>query len=366
MTKLFSPVKVGRLNLPFRISMAPMTRFRADDDHVPLPFVKEYYSQRSVVPGSLLITEATFITEKAGGYPSVPGIYSKNQIAAWKEVTDTVHSNGSYIFMQLWALGRTSRPEILEASGYDLQSASNIPINKDAPVPRPLSEDEIQSYIADYAQAARNAIAAGFDGVEIHGANGYLVDQFIQDVSNDRKDAWGGSVEKRARFALEVTKAIVDAIGADRAAIRLSPFSTFQGMRMADPVPQYTYLAQELAKFKLAYVHVTESMVHNSATIIESDKLDFFLDTYADASPVVVCGCYESASAKEAVDVRYKDHNVIIAFGRPYLANPDLPFRILEGIALATPVKSTIYKPRTTDGYTDYPFSEQFARQLKI
>lgn len=202
MSKLFSPIKVGHHELPHRIAMAPMTRFRADDAHVPLPIVNEYYSQRGAVPGTLLVTEGTVISPRAGGFPNIPGIYSEAQTAAWREVVDAVHAKGSYIYLQLWAIGRVAMPDVLkQEGGNDLISSSAVPTTNESPVPRELSEEEIKGIIGDFAQATKNAMAAGFDGVEIHGANGYLIDQFIQDVSNKRTDSWGGSVENRARFA---------------------------------------------------------------------------------------------------------------------------------------------------------------------
>jgi NADPH2 dehydrogenase len=212
--------------------MAPLTRFRADEDHVPLPFVAEYYSQRGSVPGTLLIAEATFIALQAGGYPNIPGIWNEAQIAAWKKVTDAVHANDSFIFLQLWALGRTANADFLNyESRAIVKSSSDVPM-KGGVVPTPLTEEEIWGYVGYYKQAANNAISAGFDGIELHGANGYLIDQFLQDVTNKRTDDWGGGVEKRARFGIEVTKAVVDAIGAERTAIRLSPYSKFKGMGM--------------------------------------------------------------------------------------------------------------------------------------
>jgi len=228
--KLFEPLKVGSLELAHRVVMAPLTRFRADDRHIPLPFVKRYYEQRASVPGTLLITEATFITPQAGGYNNVPGIWSTEQIQAWKEVTDAVHAKGSYIFCQLWALGRVAVPDNLRKEGFKLVSSSPTPVSSEHEIPEELSEEEIQQYIVDYTQAAKNAIEAGFDGVELHGANGYLVDQFLQDTCNARTDRWGGNVENRSRFHLEITKSLVKAIGAERVGVRLSPYSTFQGM----------------------------------------------------------------------------------------------------------------------------------------
>ncbi|KAE8378925.1 hypothetical protein BDV26DRAFT_280687 [Aspergillus bertholletiae] len=360
--KLFTPVQVGRMQLSHRITMAPLTRFRNDDDHVPLPMMKEHYEQRASVPGTLLITEASLITPRAGGYPNVGAIWSDAQIAAWRTITDAVHAKGSYIFMQLWALGRVADPTSLQKDGYDLVSSSAVPASPESPAPRPLTEDEIRSYIGDYAQAAKNAIAAGFDGVEIHGANGYLIDQFTQDTANQRTDSWGGSVENRARFALEVTKAVIEAVGADRTAIRFSPFSTYQGMRMADPVPQFEYLARKVKEFKLAYVHVVEPRISGSVDVDEpgAESLDFFFRAYENASPVMVAGGFKADSAKEAVDSHYRDSVTLVAMGRPFTSNPDLPFKIKAGIPLRDYEREKFYLPKDPSGYTDYEFSEEF------
>ncbi|PNP54664.1 hypothetical protein THARTR1_05221 [Trichoderma harzianum] len=353
MSKLFTPLKVGRMELAHRIAMAPMTRYRADDHHVPLPTVKEYYAQRTAVPGSLAITEATFITQKAGGYHNVPGIYTQEQIDAWKDVVDAVHEQGSYIYLQLWALGRAAKAEVLkEESGADLVSASDI-AEANGVKPRPLTEKEILEYIQDFTQAAKNAVAAGFDGVEIHGANGYLLEQFLQEFTNKRTDAWGGSIENRARFTLEVTKSVVAAIGADRTAIRFSPFADFLGDLDYDPVPQYLYLVEQLRPFNLAYVHFVESRE-------KGNDLTPIIKAYGNAGPVLVAGGFGLESSKKAVDEEYKDYDVVVAIGRPYTSNPDLPFRFKEGIELVPYQRETFFTPKLDKGFLDFPFSEQF------
>ncbi|OGM39567.1 hypothetical protein ABOM_011787 [Aspergillus bombycis] len=358
MSKLFTPLKVGRMALSHRIAMAPMTRLRADQHHRPLPSVKEYYQQRACVPGTLLITEATVITPAHGGYSNVPGIYNDAQLEAWKEVTKAVHAQGSHIYMQLWALGRAGNPQFLQAQGYDVVSSSDVPMQStfsdEMHHPRALREEEIYSAIEDFATAAQNAIRAGFDGVEIHGANGYLVDQFIQDVSNKRTDAWGGSLEKRSKFAVEVTRAVVNAIGNDRTAIRLSPWSRYQGMRMADPIPQFSDLVSKLADFKLAYLHACES---DSKDPAENSK--FLLDAYGNAGPVILAGGHNHESAKEAVDTKYKSNDVAIAFGRPFISNPDLAFRVQQNIPFASHDPASMYA-QTSEGYIDYEFSDDF------
>ncbi|KAI1393141.1 FMN-linked oxidoreductase [Hypoxylon trugodes] len=367
-SRLFQPLKVGNATLQHRLVMAPLTRYRSDENGVPLPFVKEYYGQRASVPGTLLITEATYASKRGAGYLYTPGIWSKEQIAGWKEVTDAVHAKGSYIFVQLWALGRVATPETIKSLGFDLVSASNIPSEEGKPVPRELTVDEIQSFVADFAQAARNAVEAGFDGVEIHGANGYLIDQFIQDVSNKRNDQYGGSIENRARFALEIANAVTGAIGSDRVGIRLSPWSQFQGMRMADPIPQFTYLIKELSKVKLAYLHVVQShdMLSSnpeaSADFKASEQLSFAVKAWDNTSPVLIAGGYAPDTAKKLVDEVFKDNDVAVVFGRFFISTPDLPFRIKKGLPLAKYDRSTFYAAGSTKGYIDYPFSEDFAQ----
>ena len=364
MPQLSDPLKVGPNQLAHRIVMAPLTRYRAEDDHVQLPIVKEYYGQRASVPGTLLITEATAISPSASGYHNIPGIWNAAQIAAWKEVTDVVHAKKSFIWLQLWAIGRAAEQSVLdeEFPGTKVVSASNIPIDSDHDEPQALDEEGIRKFIGEYAQAAKNAIEAGFDGVEIHGANGYLVDQFIQDVSNVRDDEWGGSIEKRSRFAIEVTKAITDAIGADRTAIRLSPFSTFQSMKMADPYPQFIYLMEQLKKLKLAYVHLVESRISGNADIEPTYKVDPLLEVWGKTSPVFLAGGFKAESAK-AVGNEYPDSDVVVVFGRYFISNPDLPFRVLNGIELAPYDRNKFYKPKSPEGYIDYPFSEEWKKQ---
>lgn len=362
-SNLFKPLRLGRSELSNRVALAPLTRFRADDDHVPMQsLVPEYYAQRASVPGTLLITEATFIAPQAAGYALAPGIWSQAQIDGWKQVTKAVHDKKSLIFMQLWALGRASHLEGLKkVAGPDAKvvSASDIPL-EGGEKPTPLTEDEIRWYIEQFAQAAKNAIEAGFDGVEIHGANGYLVDQFIQDVSNQRTDRWGGSIENRARFALEVVKAVSEAVGSDRTAIRLSPFSDFQSMRMADPEPQFSYLVRELKKYNLAYIHLVESRVSGNADIEATEKINFLVDIWDNQSPVLLAGGFRPASAVTAVDEEFPNRDIIVVFGRFFISNPDLVFRLQKGIELTGYDRGTFYNPGKPDGYITYPFSKEY------
>lgn len=367
-SNLFKPLKLGRVELQNRIVMAPLTRFRADDEHVPLPFVAEYYAQRASVPGTLLITEATFIAPQAGGYGNAPGIWSKEQIASWKKVTAAVHEKKSFIYLQLWALGRASDPSQLKkelGENAKVVSSGNIPFEGGA-TPTALTEAEIEEYIKLYAQAAKNSIEAGFDGVEVHGANGYLIDQFTQDNSNNRTDAWGGSIEKRARFGIEVSKAVVAAVGADRTGIRLSPYSSFQGMKMADPKPQFTYLATELKKLNLAYVHLVESRISGNADIESTESVDFLIDLWNNQSPVLIAGGFKPDSAYRAVDEEYKSKDVAIVFGRYFISNPDLVYRVEKGIDFTPYDRNLFYNKKEERGYTSWPFSKEFEAAAKL
>ena len=344
--------------------MAPLTRFRATDTHVPLPIATEYYSQRASVPGTLLITEATFISPRASGYANIPGIWSAAQIAAWRAITTAVHAQHSFIYLQLGALGRAADPALVRAAGADFVSSSAVPMAADAPTPRAMTEAEIGEFVQDFAQAARNAIEAGFDGVEIHGANGYLVDQFTQDTCNERTDGWGGSVEGRARFALEVARACAQAVGPERVGIRLSPFSTFQAMGMEDPQPTFEYLVRGLKELKLAYLHLVESRISGNADVEATEKVNFLVDIWGKTSPVFLAGGFKPDSAKRAVDEEFADNDVAIVFGRHFISNPDLPYRIRENIPLAPYDRDTFYKVKSPDGYNDYPFSNEFEARL--
>ncbi|KAJ4376478.1 hypothetical protein N0V83_001762 [Neocucurbitaria cava] len=356
-SRLFKPLKLGSIELKNRIAMAPLTRFRASDDHVILPFAKDYYGQRASTPGTLLITEATYISKQHGGYPNVPGIYHQEQIDAWKKVTDEVHKKGSFIYLQLWALGRVANKDFAKANGITVKSSSATQLSDDLAVPQEMTQEDIKETVATYAQAAKNAIAAGFDGVEIHGANGYLVDQFLQDTCNKRTDSYGGSVENRSRFAVEVTQAVVDAIGADKIGIRLSPFSTFQGMKMEDPLPQFSDIVKKLDAFNLSYLHLVESRISGNADIESFDSLNPLLPLYQ--GPILFAGGFKPDSAKRLVE-EHKDRDVVVVFGRYFISTPDLVFRLEKGIDFNPYDRDTFYKTKSEEGYTDYPFSKEF------
>ncbi|KAJ8126528.1 hypothetical protein O1611_g7110 [Lasiodiplodia mahajangana] len=327
--------------------------------------VKEYYGQRATVPGTLLITEAAYISRSAVGRYSMPGIYSKAQIARWKEITDAVHKKGSYIYCQLWHLGRAGCVEIHETMGARLKSSSAVRVNETADIPEEMMEEDIWEVIGDFVKAAENAIAAGFDGVELHGANGYLIDQFIQDTCNKRTDSWGGSVSRRARFAVEVTKAVVNAIGADKTAIRLSPFSDFQGMGMKDPYTQFAHVARELKPLNLSYLHLVEPRISGDvdAGCGAGHSLGFLVKLWNNQSPIILAGGFLPESARRAADETWKDFDIIIAFGRYFISNPDLVFRLREGIEFAKYDRSTFYTTKP-EGYIDYPVSDQYLALL--
>ncbi|KAJ7871137.1 hypothetical protein B0H14DRAFT_3083814 [Mycena olivaceomarginata] len=334
--KLFQPIQIENIQLAHRVVFAPATRFRADDNHTPLPHVAEYYEQRSGTPGSLIISEATLIAERAGAARSAPGIWSDDQIAAWKKITDKVHAKGSFMYLQLSCRGK-----------YPLRLASDVPLTGER-TPRPLTVDELKEFIQLYAQAASNAVhKAGFDGVEIHAANGYLLDQFLHDGSNTRTDAYGGSIENRARFPLEVVDAVVKAVGQKKTAFRVSPWGTVLDMHFAsgDPRPTYTYLVTQLSsRFPdLAYLHVVEPRVDGATTLSavkEGHSNDFLREIWGDR-PFISAG------------------GDLVAFARPYIANPDLPYRLIHDIPLAVGDRALYYAPGSIDpkGYTDYPFA---------
>ncbi|KAK0702131.1 NADH:flavin oxidoreductase/NADH oxidase family protein-like protein [Lasiosphaeria miniovina] len=369
-SRLFSPLVVGNVTLEQRIALAPLTRFRSSGDHVPSDLNLEYYSQRASEPGTLLVTEGTFMSAAAGGYANVPGIYTAAQAAAWRTITDAVHARGSFIFCQLWALGRAANPAVAAQEGISIKSASAVPIGDKYPVPEALTTEEIAQTVRDFAAAARLAIeVAGFDGVEIHAANGYLLDQFLQDTCNKRGDGYGGSVANRSRLAVEVVDAVVEAVGPARTAIRISPHSTYQAMGMADPVSQFSDLIARIALLGLAYLHVVQPFASDDGNAAAADApetpqetVDFVARLWAGTGStlLVAGGLASAADARDLVDERFAGQNVVAVFGRYFIANPDLVFRVREGVELAGYDKTTFYKRQSPDGYVDYPFSEQY------
>ncbi|KAF2819349.1 FMN-linked oxidoreductase [Ophiobolus disseminans] len=378
---LFEPLHIGGIHLSHRIVLAPLTRFRTDEDQIPVPFVKDYYSQRASTPGTLLISEAAVVSRHAGSITHMPEFWSDAQIAAWKPIVDAVHAKGSYIFLQLCGNGRAAFFAEREKDGLDLIGPSAIPIgaatqgtgvvssSEDAPGPRAMTEEEIWQAIDDFAQAAKHAVeTAGFDGVEIHACNGHLLDQFIQDNSNQRTDAWGGSIENRSQFPLEIIRAIGAQIGKDKVSIRLSPWSTYLSMRMADPIPQFTHLIQELSALGIAYLHLIEPRIAGDS-FVESSEVESnlsFLEAWGDDRPVIVAGGYTAKSALKALGPGgvYEGKKIAVAFGRPFVSNPDLVYRAKKGIQFAPYDRTTFYEVGSEKGYVDYEFSEEFKSEL--
>ncbi|CAN9167839.1 unnamed protein product [Alternaria alternata] len=346
--------------------MAPLTRYRMDDEFKATPMSKEYYEQRACVPGTLIVSEATIISRNAIGCRNAPGIWSQNQIDAWKDITTAVHAKGCAIHCQLWHQGRAAKPDTLDEECIKMVSASAVPMSPQDRTPEAMTEEMIWATIADYASAAKNAIAAGFDGVEIHGANGYLPDQFLQTTCNQRTDSWGGTIEQRARFHLEVTKAVIAAVGTERTAMRLSPYSDFNGMLMDEPEPTFKYLTEELKKLGLAYLHLIEARItgNDDSECGGQKTVRWMVELWDNASPVMLAGGFLPDSAKQTVDEAYKDYDIIIAFGRYFVTNPDLVFRVKESVPLVKYDRSVFYTPKTPKGYIDYPHSAQYLKSM--
>lgn len=352
MSSLFTPLQAGALTLPNRILMAPLTRCRADADHVPTPIMAEYYAQRA--SGGLLIAEATMAMEGNSSFWMEPGIYSQAQVAAWKTVTDAVHSKGGRIVLQLWHGGRACHP--LLNNGAQPVAPSALPIvgdevhtpegKKPYVTPRELRDDEIPGIIEGFRKAAENAKAAGFDGVEVHGANGYLLDEFLRDGANKRTGPYGGPLENRARLILEVTDAVISVWGADRVGLRISPINSYNSMIDSDPVGLTTYLAQQLSARSLAYLHVMRG------DFFQQQTGDIMTPAREHFKGVLIGNMgYTADEAAQAIADGKLD---AVAFGTSFLANPDLPARIQTGAALNAPNPGTFYTPGP-EGYTDYP-----------
>jgi N-ethylmaleimide reductase len=352
MNTLFVPLQLGALTLPNRILMAPLTRCRADDDHVPGDLMAEHYAQRA--SAGLIIAEATMVMEGNSSFWHEPGIYSTAQVTGWRKTTEAVHAAGGRIFLQLWHGGRACHP--LLNNGAQPVAPSPIAITDSEVmtpkgmqpyvVPRELRDDELPGVVAGFRQAAENARAAGFDGVEIHGANGYLLDQFLRNGSNRRTGLYGGPIDNRARLLLEVIAAASDVLGSDRVGLRISPLNSFNSMRDSDPIGLSTWLARRLNDFRLAYLHVMRS---DFAQQQNGDVLTPIRENYQGV--MVGNMGYTAAEAATAIAEGGLD---AVAFGTSFLANPDLPARIQAGAPLNAPDPATFYTPGAK-GYTDYP-----------
>lgn len=354
MTTLFQPYDLGPITLANHIVMAPLTRNRAGAGLVPNELAATYYAQRA--KAGLLITEATQISAQAQGYQDTPGIYTQAQIDGWRKVTDAVHAKGGRIFVQLWHVGRISHVDLQPGGAAPvapsaIRAGTKTFVNNgftDVSEPRALELQEIPGIIDDFRKAAANAIAAGFDGVEIHGANGYLLEQFLKDGANQRNDEYGGSVENRARLLLEVTAAVKDEIGAERTGVRISPVSPANAISCSDPQPQYDYLAEQLDALGIVYLHVVEGATGGSRDVspFDYDALRRrFKNTWIGNNG------YDLALASTQLAQGKAD---LFAFGRPFISNPDLVERLKTGAPLAPLNPETLYGGGA-QGYTDYP-----------
>ncbi len=355
MTKdLFSPATLGSISLKNRIVMAPLTRNRAGEGGVPQEMNVTYYEQRA--SAGLIVTEATPISPMGHGYPALPGIYTDAQVSGWKKITDAVHAKGGKIVIQLWHVGRISHPSLLPNNVLPVAPSAIKPAGKaftyqglvDYVEPRALAVDELPGIVQDYVHATKCAIAAGFDGVEIHAANGYLLDQFLRDGSNQRTDQYGGSHENRARLLLEVTQAVVGVIGADKVGVRLSPVNPFNDMKDSHPQAIFNYVANALNQFGLAYLHAVEGGIHGGG---EADPFDFAAFRKLFKGAYMANLSYDKARGNAAIASGHAD---VIAYGVPFIANPDLVARFEQDAPLNEADSKTFYGG-TEHGYTDYP-----------
>ncbi|WP_456237072.1 alkene reductase [Belnapia mucosa] len=360
MPSLFDPVRLGALSLPNRIVMAPLTRSRAGHAGVQGPLNATYYAQRA--GAGLIIAEATQISRQGQGYAFTPGIHDENQVAGWHTVTEAVHRARGRIVLQLWHVGRISHPSLQPEGALPVGPSAIKPEGQAFTetgfqpfvIPRALETAEIAGIVEDYRQAAHRAQQAGFDGVEIHGANGYLIDQFLRDGTNQRTDAYGGSIENRIRFLLEVTRAVTEVWGGDRVGLRLSPVSPANDMRDSNPQALFDHAVAGLAPFGLAYLHVVEGATGGSR---DAQGFDFAALRRSFRGPYLANNGYDQALAEAAIREGRAD---AVAFGRPFIANPDLVERFRTGAPLAEPDKTTFYGGDAR-GYTDYPALAQSA-----
>jgi N-ethylmaleimide reductase len=346
---LFLPYRLGNIELNNRLVMAPMTRSRAVERNVPNPIAATYYAQRA--SAGLIVTEATQVSPQGAGYIRTPGIHSAEQVAGWTRITEAVHHADGKIFLQLWHVGRISHPDFhggefpvapsaIAAQGQVFTAKGP----QDMVTPRALTLAELPGIVEQFRKGAENARAAGFDGVELHGANGYLLDQFLRDGTNQRTDAYGGGIENRARLPLEVTKAVIDVWGADRVGYRISPNGAFNSMSDSNPLRTFSYLAEELNKLGIVYLHVVDPVADGSK------RMSPLLRRKFDRS-LIVNGGFDLDSANAAIRNGTAD---LVAFGMPFLANPDLPKRYRVKAPLNVPDQATLYAGEDK-GFTDYP-----------
>ncbi|KAG7675009.1 hypothetical protein KSW81_002518 [Nannochloris sp. 'desiccata'] len=361
---LFRSYQMGPFKLNHRIVYAPLTRCRSPNS-LPTPLVAEYYAQRAT-PGALMISEGTVVSERGHGYPQVPGIYTQEQIEAWKPVIQGVHDKGATFFCQLWHVGRASHPHYQPNEDLPICSSAvpitdgNQPFSLKSmqpevyPTPRALEVAELPGLVEEFVQAAKNARAAGFDGVELHSANGYLLDEFLKDEINQRTDAYGGCIENRCRFVLEVVKAVADAIDADRVGIRLSPFGGFLNATDSHPYALISYLIEEINKIGISYIHMGRAGGNSDLPEDSAKTLTPFRKIWKGT--FIAAGGYQRENAMEAIETGHAD---LVCFGRWHLANPDFVKRLaIEGAPLNKYNRDTFYS-FAPEGYTDYPYLEE-------
>src|SRR3954466_6065460 len=362
---LFQPLQVGPYKLAHRVAMAPLTRMRAErESFSPRPLNAEYYGQRAT-SGGLLIAEASPVLSHGRGNPATPGIYSETQIAGWRKVVDAVHAKGGIIFLQLWHVGRVSHSSYhggqlpVSASAIAIKAEGMKAMTADGKLadyetPRSLETDEVKGVVEAYRQGAKNALAAGFDGVEIHGANGYLIEQFLQSHTNLRTDQYGGSIENRVRFLMEVTRAVIDVWGADRVGVRLSPYGVANGSGEPDPMPLYTHVVEQLNPLGLAYLHFIEPRSSGAGRAeVNHQNVPSAMVLFRPIwkGVLITAGGFTGDAADAAIRDGHAD---AIAFGRIFISNPDLPRRLQRGFPL-TPYNRATFYGGDVAGYTDYP-----------
>lgn len=365
MSKLFTSTMVGPYRLSHRVVMAPLTRMRSDPGDIPSELMVEYYNQRAS-KGGLIVSEASPVSIRGNGYAGAPGIYSDTQIAGWRRVTDAVHARGGRIFQQLWHVGRQSHvdlqpngdapvaPSAIAAEGYAYSKDGEVPFS----MPRALALHEIPGIIEEFRSGAERALHAGFDGVEIHGANGYLPDQFLQDGTNKRTDEYGGPIENRARFMLEVTQAAISVWGADRVGVRIAPSGTYGSMSDSDPTATFGYVTTQLDRLGIAYLHVVEPRIKGIEEVAKGQAPIAAQHLRPKFSrTLIAAGGFTPASADAVVAAGDAD---LVAFGRHFISNPDLPERMQQGLPLTRYDRSTFYGGDAR-GYTDYPAAQSVA-----
>lgn len=359
MSPLFDPIKIGDIGLSSRIVMAPLTRNKAIAGNLPNPLAEEHYRQRATA--GLIVAEGAPISAMAQGYLDTPGIYTPEQVAAWRKVTDAVHGEGGRIVAQLWHVGRISHVSLLPEGASPVSPSKQCPTTQtytsegfiQVSAPRALRDDELPGLIADYRHAARCAREAGFDGVEVHSANTYLLDQFLRDSVNDRSGPYGGSIANRARLLLEVTQAVCDEIGAGRTGVRLSPMTTSNNTpRDSDPQALYGYVVDQLAPLGLAYLHIVEGETGGTRHPENAPHFDYDGLRRRFPGAWMVNNGYTRAEALEAVSTGKAD---LVAFGRLFISNPDLVRRLREDAPL-NPLRADKLYGGGAEGYTDYPF----------